>query len=1582
MTRYEDVKKLSTEEYFKNNQFSVDAFKKKYTLHENETYVQAAKRVCDFIASVEKTDELKKYWSERWFDEIFNDWWHPAGSIMQGAGSGKKISTANCFSVDTEFITDKGVASFKSFKDGDLVNVLSSYGGFKEATIKCFGPQKLAKVTIMRNSIYKEIDCTWNHDWRTLDGESILIKQTSELRAGDELPYIKRKWMENKEGRYFCPMGFIHGLVFGDGTYYKKYDYCNLDLCGDSKQFLKFFKGFDWVIHESDEKTRIRYLPNYMKQMPDFKAVNSEYVLGFLMGWFASDGTVDPNGRATLYHNNKENLKKIMDVMESLGIYSTGNIRVRRETDTVVIQGKEYSNREYKLYSINFVKDCMFKSFFVKENHKKYFCDYINNLVLDKRKTNWKVMSVENADKIENVWCVIEPECHNFTLRGGVSTNNCTHNSLGGLADDEEWDNLESIIKNTTYTVAKCAAYRQGLGVDFSRLRPVGTKVMNSANESTGVIHWMKFVDSIGYYVGQKGRIPAMLFSLSIKHPDVVKFIGLKSDYTQIQNANISVQCTDDFYKAVEANEDWTMKFEIPAVKKGDKIHLDQHSINKDCNFDTESKRWYKIATHTRKKEVITKTVNARELMLLIAKNMHQNAEPGIQNIDIARKYSNSDAMYDPSDEYDSRIIGTNAPLVGDTLIPTPSGIFSIRKLYEQGETFVLSDSIVTLPPEVIDHNYPKTIYGKYNFPTKTFPVSAKFKKYENQQVWILKTNTGQEFKCNGEHKWLINGEMISTKDIQIGDKLFKPNGGIVQACDYSIDTTSKDFNLGEIVGYIVGDGWIGKESNIHNKMIGILYDEDCRHYADSFRILYSNITGESLTYERKRNTIFETRSENKKFIEFFEQYGLIDSKYVVPSQCYTNLTFCAGYLRGLFQADGCMQWNDRQGRLILTTVSNDIAIGVCELLQNWFGIHSTIKISDSKGVPYGDGKISNFKTRYDVNISTRQSLVRFKQYIGLLGKKGEVLSKVQGECKKYNNRIALLIDSVTKTDVYEDMYCAEIAGLHAFVVNGCISSNCSEQYLSRDSLCVLGSINCGKFSTSPEIYFAQLEKIGKSINRFLDNVNQCELEYQTYATPHQKMAIEKLRRTGAGVTNIAAWLFKKNLVYGTPEANDAFEEYMKVYNYWMYIGTEELGKEKGNFGLFNEDKWKNALFISRIMKESRNISKKYGGPVMKGDSARNVTCSSIAPTGTLTLMFRDTAFSYGIEPAFFLSYWKRTRMGGTYEYYFNVPNVVREMFAQAGFPIPMESDTIKDDWDGTQGKAINKFIDEHIEKIGIKFKTSTEIKALDKLQFMSQVMNWVDSSISVTYMLPEGSTTEDVYNFIMEAHKKEVKSIAAFPDKKMYGIVSQISFKDLALTLKEQGVAIHHQNFSDDELKVMNISRENIVETAATCPKRLSELDADIHVVAVKGEKFCIVVGLQNGLPYEIFGGHLNGLGLKGNYKKGKLIKIKRGQYSLEFDDISIEDFSKQFTPTEQILFRMASMSMRHGVPLKFIVEQLQKATDDIMSMASAASRVLKKYIPDGEQAVGQVCPSCGSKNLFYNSGCVSCECGWSKCS
>jgi len=239
--------------------------------------------------------------------------------------------------------------------------------------------------------------------------------------------------------------------------------------------------------------------------------------------------------------------------------------------------------------------------------------------------------------------------------------------------------------------------------------------------------------------------------------------------------------------------------------------------------------------------------------------------------------------------------------------------------------------------------------------------------------------------------------------------------------------------------------------------------------------------------------------------------------------------------------------------------------------------------------------------------------------------------------------------------------------------------------------------------------------------------------------------------------------------------------------------------------------------------------------------------------------------------------------------------------------------------------------------------------------------------------MLPENTSTKKVYDFILKAYEKGVKSIAAFPDKKMYGIISYMPFKELALKLKSEGIEIHAQNFDEKEAEELQISNEHIA--ASSAPKRPKSLPADVYSVTVKGEKFVVAVGLLNKAPYEIFCGKMNGLNFKFQYKEGIIEKVKRGQYRLEIgEDISIEDFSGYFKPVEAELFRMVSTSMRHGVPLKFIVEQLSKSANDISSLTAAASRVLKKYIREGELVTGVVCPQCGGQVVYDETGCNKC--------
>ena len=85
--------------------------------------------------------------------------------------------------------------------------------------------------------------------------------------------------------------------------------------------------------------------------------------------------------------------------------------------------------------------------------------------------------------------------------------------------------------------------------------------------------------------------------------------------------------------------------------------------------------------------------------------------------------------------------------------------------------------------------------------------------------------------------------------------------------------------------------------------------------------------------------------------------------------------------------------------------------------------------------------------------------------------------------------------------------------------------------------------------------------------------------------------------------------------------------------------------------------------------------------------------------------------------------------------------------------------------------------------------------------------------------------------------------------------------------------------------------------------------------------------------------------------------------------------------TDEEAIITRLASMSLRHGANIKFIVEQLNKSNGNITSFGKAVARILKKYIPEGAISKDK-CTECGEESMVYEEGCKKCNsCGASYC-
>ena len=184
-----------------------------------------------------------------------------------------------------------------------------------------------------------------------------------------------------------------------------------------------------------------------------------------------------------------------------------------------------------------------------------------------------------------------------------------------------ESDSLESMFK-ALYEMAQIQAFRGGVGIDLSVMRPEGSKVNNAALQSTGAWSWADLFSHVTRMVGQSGRQGALMLTMDVSHPDIEKFIAMKADLSKVTGGNVSVKLTDEFMRAVDKDTDFQLSFHF----KDDKY------------------------------PAIERTVRARDLMNMIVKYASKNGEPGILMWDTIIRRSPADAYA----EQGFRTISTN----------------------------------------------------------------------------------------------------------------------------------------------------------------------------------------------------------------------------------------------------------------------------------------------------------------------------------------------------------------------------------------------------------------------------------------------------------------------------------------------------------------------------------------------------------------------------------------------------------------------------------------------------------------------------------------------------------------------------------------------------------------------------------------------------------------------------------------------------------------------------------------------------------------------------------------------------------
>jgi ribonucleoside-diphosphate reductase alpha chain len=539
----------------------------------------------------------------------------------------------------------------------------------------------------------------------------------------------------------------------------------------------------------------------------------------------------------------------------------------------------------------------------------------------------------------------------------------------------------------------------------------------------------------------------------------------------------------------------------------------------------------------------------------------------------------------------------------------------------------------------------------------------------------------------------------------------------------------------------------------------------------------------------------------------------------------------------------------------------------------------------------------------------------------------------------------------------------------------------CGEVPLSASDSCRLGSINLSNivkndYKRNAKIDWKFLENISRFAQRVMDDIVSLEEEkilaiikkIKKDPEPEYLKIVElstwenvlnvlrKGRRTGIGVLGLGDMLAKLGIQYGSKKATKLIDRIFEVIAVNCYKETVNLAKERGTFPIWDYNKEANNPFLIRVISNKFN-NKEYDDYVKNG--RRNIALLSIAPTGSLAIEARTTS---GIEPVAFIKSLRRKKVnpndeetkidfidqnGDKWKEYNVFHYEFVTWFAQSKYSKNL---SVK----AREGLTLylNSLSDDELDKLILKSpwanSESHNIDYIEKVKMQGVIQKWIDHSISVTHNLPENISKEKVKEIYYEAWKAGCKGCTIYREGSRTGVILSKKNKD-----------------------------EEFLETNA--PKRPKVLEADYYTATASGRDFAVIIGLWPGTnrPYEVFA--FENPSVSKNCK-GQTIKIKKGLYKFINGEFEIEDIQLAVERIEQkTLTLTASMLLRHGAPVKYVIKIIKKIDENVTSFSSVVRRYLSRYIDDEVQE--DKCPKCGG-SLIREEGCIHCNsCSYSKC-
>jgi len=251
----------------------------------------------------------------------------------------------------------------------------------------------------------------------------------------------------------------------------------------------------------------------------------------------------------------------------------------------------------------------------------------------------------------------------------------------------------------------------------------------------------------------------------------------------------------------------------------------------------------------------------------------------------------------------------------------------------------------------------------------------------------------------------------------------------------------------------------------------------------------------------------------------------------------------------------------------------------------------------------------------------------------------------------------------------------------------------CSEQPLPPNGVCNLGSIDLSKFYCKGADKDINWQALGYAVRwgvRFLDAV----IDKTGFPTQEIEQWAKDNRAIGLGVMGYADLCLMKEIAYGSEEALELLNEVLRFISLFAENESIKMGREYG------------------VPKACENL------PLPR----RNVTLTTIAPTGTISLL---AGCSSGIEPIF-------------------------------------SEITIRNDKTGTYTFE-NNLADKEYFRCAVSTNGAKEVTWEEHIKTLATAQRNIDSGVSKTINFPTMTHRETIGKAVIMAWKEQCKGLAVY---------------------------------------------------------------------------------------------------------------------------------------------------------------------------------------------------------------------------